>query len=80
MTTLVSTFLPFFLNTATLYLLIANPPASAGAFHFAPAVSLPPFLPLTGLTLRGFDSLSIDTAALAPALAPTMLTAATLNV
>ena len=56
LTTLVSTFVPFFLKTATLYLVMAKPPASAGAFHFAPAVSLPPFLPCGVLTLRGLDS------------------------
>ena len=55
-TTFVSTFLPFFLNTAILYPVMARPPAAAGGFHLAPAVRFPPAAPRTSLTFLGFDS------------------------
>ena len=68
------------LKTATLYLVMAKPPASAGAFHSAPAVSLPPSLPCEGLDLaRLGQRRSLIVAAPRHARADA-LTAATLNV
>ena len=64
LTTLVATLVPFFLKMATLYLVMAKPPAAAGVSHFAPAVSFPPGAPCTPFTLRGLEAVDSPLAGL----------------